>query len=445
MIWKKSLFIVAVLALFSGPFVPALGADQASFVGSDKCKLCHPKIYDEWTATAHGKLLSAEVADSAKGCEACHGPGSLHVASTGKKKLVTAAPDNLKGFDAVCNSCHAATSGNAMPREWQKLDAAYWSRSAHSRKGLACLNCHAAHSSVAKLLKQEAADLCVKCHSALIAKPSSYTHTPVKQKQCLTCHNPHGSSQPQMVKSGVQAICVTCHKAGADLNKSHGGYDVGASNCVECHDPHSHDKANSLLRKRRHGPFKSMGCGSCHKPAGSNGAIALLKPQKELCVSCHSKGLPEGDGVHRPVAEGMCTACHSPHVSDAEKGLLRTARVADACFTCHSSVQTVISEAKFKHKPLEDLNCLQCHKPHSSSEGRLLKKASIDLCQDCHKPHLHPYGKKPDGSEVIDPTTKKMLVCASCHEPHGSEWGHLTKDNHERELCVRCHKEGMHG
>jgi predicted CXXCH cytochrome family protein len=139
----------------------------------------------------------------------------------------------------------------------------------------------------------------------------------------------------------------------------------------------------------------------------------------------------------------MCTACHSPHASNSASGLLKD-KVAYACFTCHSKVENSVN-AKFQHKAMEGLNCLQCHKPHSSTEDSLLKKASIDLCKDCHKPHLHPYGTRPDGSEVIDPTTKKMLVCASCHQPHGSQWEHLTKDNYERELCIRCHKEGMHG
>jgi predicted CXXCH cytochrome family protein len=449
--------ILIVLAAFLAVCLPALAQDASvassarpTFVGSDTCKLCHSKVYESWLGTAHSKLLTASgVADSQKGCEACHGPGSLHVASTGKQKLTTAIPDNLKAFDPVCASCHAASSDSASPREWQKLDAKFWARSEHSRKGIACLDCHSAHSSSSKLLKQEPAVLCMKCHSSLLneagsSKKAAYTHKPVAEKQCLLCHDSHGSAQTGMLKPGITSTCLTCHQWGADLTKKHSGYNASASNCAECHDVHSHKQGSGLLKSKAHGPFKS-GCGSCHKPAGPSGEIALLKPEKELCVSCHSKGLPDSDGAHRPVADGMCTSCHSPHVSDSKSGLLKSRRISDACFTCHSKVQTTVETAKFTHKPMDDLNCMQCHKPHSSTEDNLLKKASIDLCKDCHQPHQHPMGKKPDGTEVIDPTTKKMLVCASCHDAHGSQWMHLTKDDYERELCVRCHKEGMHG
>lgn len=416
--------------------------EVAAAVGNDACKLCHAKVCDSFASTPHSKLLTAAgIPDGSKGCEGCHGPGSLHAASTGKKKLAIPDSANLKAFDSVCVSCHAASS-NAAPQDWQKLDSKLWGRSEHSSQGVACLSCHTAHSSDPNLLNQQPVDLCTKCHGDLIK--GSYTHTPVKQKQCLTCHNPHGTSRSQMVNSGIQATCVSCHPAGADLNKKHFDYNVGTSDCTDCHDPHSHDNSGALLKSKQHTPFKSKNCATCHKPAGTNGEAALVKPEKELCVTCHSSGLPNSAGAHRPVADGMCTSCHSPHASNAKSAYLRESKVSDVCFKCHSNVQTAVDTAKYPHKAMDGLNCLQCHKAHSSTEDNLLKKPSIDLCKGCHESHMHPFGKKPDGSEVIDPTTKKMLVCASCHEPHGSQFEHLTKGDYERDLCLRCHKEGMH-
>ena len=139
--------------------VPAAGAAKAAeYVGVNKCKMCHPKQYKPWLETRHANAfgflqkadakVAADVAaklkvelkgapaqdeacvichvtgfklaggypaaDSAKTaavsnvtCEACHGPGSLHVAAAmaDKKKLIN------RGMTAkLCTQCHTTTT-----------------------------------------------------------------------------------------------------------------------------------------------------------------------------------------------------------------------------------------------------------------------------------------------------------------------------------------------
>ena len=121
----------AIIALASGT------PPNAAFVGTDKCKACHFKDYKSWQASPHGKnfavLQGAEQKDpdclkchttgygkpggftsleatpglTNAGCEACHGPGSAHVAAAAE------APDSgawdtqiNKVPQNVCVECH---------------------------------------------------------------------------------------------------------------------------------------------------------------------------------------------------------------------------------------------------------------------------------------------------------------------------------------------------
>ena len=131
-------------------------AKAADFIGTDKCRMCHMKQYRAWLETPHAKAwgaltkgdpkkiadmaaaLKIEIkgspdatdecikchvvgfqltggypqADSAKaavvmnvGCEACHGPGSLHATAplAQKKKSI-----NKAVTASLCKQCHTA-------------------------------------------------------------------------------------------------------------------------------------------------------------------------------------------------------------------------------------------------------------------------------------------------------------------------------------------------
>lgn len=153
---------------------PAAAAKAADYVGSTKCKMCHIKQHKAWAETPHAKafinLQKAEqaaaeamaekikvkltakpatmdecvkchvtgfklaggypAADSAKtavvamvGCEACHGPGSLHASApmAEKKKMIN------KAGTGMCKQCHT-------PEMSPKFDAAEWAKKVHPVK-----------------------------------------------------------------------------------------------------------------------------------------------------------------------------------------------------------------------------------------------------------------------------------------------------------------------
>uniref|UniRef100_A0A832I313 Cytochrome c-552/4 domain-containing protein n=1 Tax=Eiseniibacteriota bacterium TaxID=2212470 RepID=A0A832I313_UNCEI len=144
---------VMALGLFAASWSSAQEAAKATYAGNAKCKMCHMKVHTAWAATAHSKAfenltkadakvtaewaakMKVEVKGAAKdadgcvgchvvghkqggwpqadatknaafegvGCESCHGPGSLHIASKPADKKATMATAVTA---ETCTGCH---------------------------------------------------------------------------------------------------------------------------------------------------------------------------------------------------------------------------------------------------------------------------------------------------------------------------------------------------
>lgn len=105
---------------------------EATYLGADKCKMCHMKQHTSYMKMKHAKAIETLSAEEQKKpecvkchvtgygktggfesmektpklagvqCEACHGAGSLHMKSTKEDKKKTI---NGKGID--CRECHS--------------------------------------------------------------------------------------------------------------------------------------------------------------------------------------------------------------------------------------------------------------------------------------------------------------------------------------------------
>jgi hypothetical protein len=101
-------------------------ATGASYVGAERCKLCHRAVFESWTRTAHARAGDALANVATPGderclschataraefrgvqCESCHGPGSDYSAPE-----VMIDPDKaemaglVRPSIAVCERCH---------------------------------------------------------------------------------------------------------------------------------------------------------------------------------------------------------------------------------------------------------------------------------------------------------------------------------------------------
>lgn len=457
--WTLGLAIIltamalAVVVVRERPFVgPALAQEAASasgdYVGASLCRSCHRELYAAWEKTPHGKtLLDASLPPAMRACEACHGPGSKHVGSTGKEPV----PHPLEGqpvkeAEAVCAGCHMSDAASDAPADWPRIERKYWRDSLHSTKGTGCLQCHRLHGGAARALQEPPDALCLRCHKKLVnSAEGGYTHSPVAKGQCVSCHVPHGGPDEHDTLSGLSDLCLSCHDATTDAwSKAHHGVPTAKSDCVGCHNPHSFNRDAALLRKFRHQPFDKGQCAACHEGGGDT--AQLSRPLERLCISCH----PESEILHTanreentmvqhsPAKRRMCTICHASHVSDQGEQLLRGS-VQDVCLQCHRAIEKEIS-AEVTHQPVAVGNCLLCHNGHAAEHDGLLKRDSLGLCTMCHAAQgrfTHPVGMRDD-KPVLDPNTGRMLVCVSCHSVHGSQFPGLLSAEQDA-LCRQCH------
>ncbi len=124
---KRTLIVVAVAVAILGAF--ALAASAApTYVGAEKCKMCHKLQYDSWSQTKHAKATeSAKTSKTMKfdascltchatnkdeamagvQCEACHGAGSDYKSLSVMKDVAKAKAAGLViPTQATCDGCH---------------------------------------------------------------------------------------------------------------------------------------------------------------------------------------------------------------------------------------------------------------------------------------------------------------------------------------------------
>ncbi len=228
------------------------------------CAECHStdyhKNYDLATNTYKSDFFEIDVS-----CEACHGPGSLHVELANRRGLFWdrnvhyGLTNVLKGSPnsrqvETCAPCHARRSiihpdyrpGDSFLDAFQPslLDAGLYhddgqiydevyeygsfTQSKMYHKGVRCSDCHDPHS---LKLKYEGNRLCAQCHEPGKYDGAGHHRHPAAaagapETQCVTCHMPHTTymeiderrdhgirvPRPDLtVKYGVPNVCNRCH------------------------------------------------------------------------------------------------------------------------------------------------------------------------------------------------------------------------------------------
>ena len=209
--WIPSLFL-GVLVVIGVASCADMGQTQmvappqipgATFVGSEACETCHQDIYNGFATATHFKLKAP--GDNAKniGCESCHGPGSLHVASGGAPKTII----NPGKSPETCFQCHLDKQAQFnLPSHHPVIEGK-----------MSCVDCHDPHkgSMIATAVRaagrnsRSSNDVCIRCHTAQ-AGPFVFEHEAMREG-CTTCHNPHGSVNARLLIARNQTLCLRCH------------------------------------------------------------------------------------------------------------------------------------------------------------------------------------------------------------------------------------------
>ncbi len=277
-------------------------AFAADYIGSQACKTCHPDVWSTFYKNPHFKsVASGKESPENTGCESCHGPGQAHVNAHGGKATIVAfsqlGPEKTLN---ACLRCHGETLSRANIR-----------RSSHTQQDVVCTNCHSIHKSTAPrflLAKPQQSELCYTCHASVRAQFSMPFKHRVNEGvvKCTDCHNPHGAfdptwrmaSRPRMIEQaeGNEEACLKCHidKRGPWVFE-HGS--VRVERCETCHQPHGSTNPRMLRR-----PVVFTLCLECHNGQGTFGGFGptfkagisnppsdhnLANPRYQQCTSCH--------------------------------------------------------------------------------------------------------------------------------------------------------------
>ncbi|OHE82355.1 MAG: hypothetical protein A2107_02190 [Verrucomicrobia bacterium GWF2_62_7] len=176
------------------PMIPG-----AKYVGDEMCATCHEKVAHDFKRTSHGMRVLKEKGET-KGCESCHGPGSLHAEADGAKGKI------LKGNWEMCYSCHQ--------RVRSEFALQYHHPIPEGRIG--CNDCHTIHGPVKAGIRTVSKETCYKCHQQ-IRGPWTFEHEPVEQEDCDVCHNAHGSINNRLLIERDYNLCLKCHYSTAQF------------------------------------------------------------------------------------------------------------------------------------------------------------------------------------------------------------------------------------
>ncbi|MGZ5583005.1 MAG: DmsE family decaheme c-type cytochrome [Usitatibacter sp.] len=292
---------LVLLAIGLLPLQAALAIPpEAKYVGEKVCIKCHDVESKHFGHTQHAKVFRQNPKNELEGrvCEACHGPGSLHVPRDDHK-----IRDNLIGFtrewgtpvevqNAQCLNCH---------KGGQRL---HWPGSIHDINKIACSDCHnamARFSARGLLRSPSISETCQTCHGQQRAEFRKRSHMPLPEGKmsCDDCHSPHGSpTRPLLRADTVNDVCYTCHA----------------------------EKRGPMLWE--HAPVRES-CLNCHTPHGSNHDKLLVAARPYLCQQCHTSPAAHAGqfyGADRTAQSAQGGGTQSPRSIDR------------SCQNCHSQV-----------------------------------------------------------------------------------------------------------
>ncbi len=287
--------------------------EGAEYVGSETCGDCHDELLAAFKPSIHGRLAPFEAVGMKKGCEACHGPGSVHAETSDPADILTFSTKlNYAEKSEICLQCHTKH---------------YWRTSEHPLNGNACTDCHKVHNAKEeKLLAQAEPKLCYDCHQDIRMKTLYPSHHPIweqertgrKRMTCSDCHDVHGSPVKCLkTEERINDLCFRCH-AGYQGPFIYEHAPVVESCCI-CHEPHG-TVANNLLKQNE--PFICLQCHEFHFHAGKTSTEGNLSSSAQEDVLRNSSKEepytgPFPAGGYRIAFTTKCTQCHSQiHGSD---------------------------------------------------------------------------------------------------------------------------------
>jgi DmsE family decaheme c-type cytochrome len=255
--------------------LPAAAETPAGTVGRAACVACHEDAAATFAAGPHGARMAArgaEVLDAS--CESCHGAGEAHANDPSAANILSGR-STPAALSAGCLTCHAAKGAALRMRT-----------PLHAAAKVACLECHATgHATPAAepLLSRPRLDTCSPCHASEVAQfslPSAHREG-ARRVECMSCHDVHGDTTATgRTEAFSVSPCERCHveKAGPFVFPHP---PMAVDGCASCHRPHG--SPNPKLLKRSD---VTQLCLECHSDTPRFHNLGV--PKYRECQTCHA-------------------------------------------------------------------------------------------------------------------------------------------------------------
>ena len=389
-------FLVSAAAAGEGPQVPAAQGQpttrpsalapqaSASYVGSAACRECHAPIYERWSKTRMANVVldpkvhpEAITPDLSK-------PDPLVTFKKDDIAFVYGSKWKQRYFTRVGNDYYPlGAQWDITNRVWRPYmvqpNTDWWvpfypADNMKRPTGPLCDGCHSVNYNLQTKAPTEWNVGCEGCHGpglAHLRQPGRATivnparlDTVKSNDTCLQCHS-QGKPLANPI-AGQYYDWPVGFRAGLDLKNfwELEEHKLGATTFTHFGDGTAHknrmqgnDFVQSLMYAR------GVTCFSCHDPHGSGNDADLLKPAKQVCLTCHGPSSPSGPHAasieahthHRADSPGSdCVACHMPRTAQTianvnvrshtfkfvTPSLTDDFKVPNPCLDCHAERNT---------------------------------------------------------------------------------------------------------
>ncbi len=239
--------------------------------GDATCDGCHTTGFTVAKNKDSGKWVGQKI-ELGIGCEACHGPGSVHATTKNKNDIVNPAQLNAAQQDQLCGQCHSRITNKpekelSFPQGFKpgNTDLAqrvtFWTYSANRKNfwsnGFSSKN------------RQQYHDV----------QFSGHTKAGVT---CITCHDTHSAQKGiSQVRGDKNSLCVQCHKASSEFYAG-SAMEKSGVRCIDCHMAKIANRSDATPKSKDHWDVSS------HTFAVVSPQAADKLKMKSSCDTCHS-------------------------------------------------------------------------------------------------------------------------------------------------------------
>ena len=324
---------------------PAQGAAaQAGYVGSQACRRCHTATYERWSKTRMANVVTDPKA---------HPEVVLPDFSRPDPLLTFKVDDVAFVYGSRWKQRYFTKRGNdyyPLPAQWDVANRVwrpyfvqpntdwwvthYPPDNMQRPTGPLCDGCHSVNYNVTSKTVTEWNVGCERCHgpgSSHVAQPTALNIVnPARldfvraSDTCIQCH-----SQGQPLKNPIAGQYYDWpvgFQMGGDLKDfwQLEEHKLGETTFTHFADGTAHKnrmQGNDFVQSAmyKHG----VACFSCHDSHGTPNESLLIKPSRDLCLTCHNTTSPNGPRgasleAHTHHAKGSpgsdCVACHMPKI-----------------------------------------------------------------------------------------------------------------------------------